>query len=244
MASPVNRGRGKSRIVIDVEKARSERRRRHLGRFPRARKVMSVGGLILVGALLLGGVGGYLWWQNHKKSPSYALALLVDAAQRDDVRGVEELIDSDRVAEGFAPQVAQKMAESVAPDRVEAVRKQYEAEVVRQLPRVRETAREEVAKGVKSFSEQTGGNMPFMLLALSIARMADVKLEGETATVNVAADNRPVELTMQRTPEGRWKVVGLKDDAVASSIAVRLGSISAPSTVPPPASNEPRGRRK
>ncbi|HEV2706927.1 MAG TPA: hypothetical protein VGV59_13440 [Pyrinomonadaceae bacterium] len=244
MASPENRGRGKSRIVIDVEKARSERRRRHLGRFPRARRIMSVGGLILLGVLLLAGVGGYLWWQNHKKSPSYSLALLVDAAQRDDVRGVEELIDSDRVAEGFAPQVAQKMAESVDPGRVEVLRRQFEAAMPQLLPRVRETMREEVAKGVKSFSEQTGGKMPFMLLALSVARAADVKEQGETATVNVEAGNRPVEMTMQRTPEGRWKVVGLKDDAVASGIAVRLASAVPGATAAPPTSNEPRGRRK
>lgn len=244
MASPVNRGSvgGKSRIVIDVEQARSERRRRHLGRFPRARKILSIGGLLILLLLVAGALGGYFWWKSYQKSPSYSLALLIDAAQRDDMRAVEELIDSDRVAEGFVPQVTDKLIEGVGAGQIEPIRKRIESAMPQLLPRVRETMREEIAKGIKNFATQTGGEMPFFALALSIPRIAEVKEEGDTATVGLNAGNRPLELTMQRAGESRWKVVRVKDDAVASDIAVRIASaLPAANT---PTQDETRAKRR
>ena len=240
MASPVNRGGrpGKSRIVIDVEQMRAERRRRHLGRFPRAKKILGIAALVV----LVVALGGYFWWQSYKKSPSYAVVLLIDAAQRDDVRAVEELIDSDRIAEGFVPQVTEKLIEGVGAARIEPIRRQIEGAMPQLLPRVRETMREEITKGIKNFAAQTGGRMPFGLLVLSVARMADVKKEGDAATVDLRAGDRPLQLTMQHTADARWKVVGVKDDAVASDIAVRIASALPSTGTPIP--NEVRAKPK
>lgn len=240
MASPVDRGRAqaKSRIVIDVEQLRAERKRRHLGRFHRARKILSIGGLAALLAVVVAVAGAYLWWQSYKKSPSYAVALLIDAAQRDDVRAVEELINSDKIAEGFAPQVTEKLVEGVGAAHVEPMRKQIEGAMPQLLPRVRETMREEIAKGIKDFAAQSGGRMPFGLLALSVARLADVKKDGDSATVDIKEGDRALQLTMQRTPEARWKIVRVKDDVVASDIAARIASALPPATI----QNMPRTR--
>jgi hypothetical protein len=228
MSSPDRRsGQAKSRIVIDVEKVRSDRKRRHLGRFPRAKKILAIVAVSLLVVL----AGGYLWWQNYKTGPSYALALLVDAAQRDDVRAVEELIDSDKIAEGFIPQVTAKLIEGVGAARMEPIRRQIEGAMPQLLPRVRETMRDEMAKHVKMVSG-TGESKPFILVALSMPYFASVTRDGETARVSVDIKERPIELTMQRTADARWKVVHVKDDAVASDIAVRLAS-SLPSTGAP-----------
>ncbi len=245
MSSPVDRGgvRGRSRIVIDVEQARAERRRRHLGRFPRAKKILSVGGLIVLLLLLAALVGGYFWWQSYQKSPSYAVALLIDAAQRDDMRAVEEMIDSDRIAEGFVPQVTNKLIEGTGTAQIEPLRRQIESSMPQLLPRVRETMREEIAKGIKNFAAQTGGRTPFVLLALSIPRVAEVKENGDTATVGLNAGNHPLELTLQRAGDARWKVVNVKDDAVASDIAVRIAS-ALPSAGTPVPNNVARPKRK
>ncbi len=221
----------KSRIVIDVAQAQAEARARRGGPGSRRRRVLSIAALVVAGLVLVVLVGGYAWWQSYKKSPAYSLALLVDAAQREDLPGVESLIDSDRVSQGFIPQVIEKLtagggAVPVLPRGV------VTAALPQLLPRVRETMREEIARAVKGFAESAGGQKPFVVLALGVPRVAEIKEEGDAAQVSFKAGERPVELSMQRDGE-RWKVVTVKDDELATGIAARLAS-SLPTSAPTP----------
>ncbi len=82
----------RSRIVIDVDRVRAEAQaKKGRGVVGRAGRVLGVTGLIVVGVLLVLLVGSYMWYQGFKKSPPYSLALLLDAAQHDDVQAVETL---------------------------------------------------------------------------------------------------------------------------------------------------------
>jgi hypothetical protein len=240
MSSQSAGGRGgKSRIVINVAQAQAEARDRKR-RPGRRRRILTIGALVILGALLLLIGGGYAWWQSYKRSPAYSLALLVDAAQRDDLPAVETLIDSDRVAQAFIPQVIEKLTGSPGGAQVPALpRGVITAALPQLLPRVRETMREEIARGLKGFSESAGGQKPFILLALGIPRVAEIKEEGDLASATFKAGERPVELGMQRDGE-RWKVVAVKDDELATGIASRLAS-SLPASAPP-AQNQPRRR--
>ena len=231
-------GRGKrSRIVIDVAQAQAGRRKPG-----RARRIMSLGALVVAGVLLVVLVGGYAWWQSYRKGPAYSLALLLDAAQRDDVQAVESLIDSDRVAQGFVPQVIEKLLGGAAAGQVPALpRGAITAALPQLLPRVRETMREEVARGLKGFSESAGGQRPFLLLALAVPRFAEIKEEGDAATAAFKAGERAVELSMQRDGE-RWKVVAVKDEELAAGIAARLASSLPAAAAPTPTPNQPRRR--
>ena len=112
--TPQGRGR-KSRIVIDVARMQAEARGRRGGPGSRRRRILSIAALAVVGLVLVVLVGSYAWWQSYKKSPAYSLALHVDAAQREDMQGVESLIDSDRVAQGFIPQVIENLAGAGSP---------------------------------------------------------------------------------------------------------------------------------
>jgi len=237
---PAGRGR-KSRIVIDVAQAQAEARSRKRGP-GRTKRILMLGALAVAGVLLLILVGGYAWWQSYRKSPAYSVALLLDAAQRDDIQAVESLIDSDRVAQGFVPQVIEKLTGGGAAGsaQISALpRGVITAALPQLLPRVRETMREEIARGLKGFSESAGGQRPFILLALAVPRVAEIKEEGDAASVAFKAGERQVELMMQRDGE-RWKVVSVKDDELAAGIAARLAS-SLPATAPTPV-NQPRRR--
>ena len=228
----------KSRIVIDVAQAQAEARARRGGPGSRRRRILSIGALAVAGLLLVALVGGYAWWQSYKKSPAYSLALLVDAAQREDIQGVESLIDSDRVAQGFIPQIIEKLTVGGGPVPV-LPRGVVTAALPQLLPRVRETMREEIARAVKGFAEGAGGEKHFVLLALGVPRVAEIKEEGDAANVSFKAGERPVELSMQRDGE-RWKVVAVKDDEMATGIASRLAS-SLPASAPQP---QPQPRRR
>ncbi len=71
--------------------------------------------------------------------------------------------------------------------------------------------------------------MPFPLLALAMPHAFDIREEGERAIVSLRATNRDTELTMERAASGRWKLIAIRDDALATSIA---GRIAAARTLP------------
>lgn len=237
MSQRAGRG-GKSRIVIDVDKARAEAQARGRGR--RGLSKLSIAALAAAGLALVALVGAYAWWQSYKSKPAYSLALLVDAARRDDVQAVEALIDGDRVAQGFVPQVIEKLTGEGVGLPPEA-RARVTTALPQLLPRVRETVREEIARGVKA-AAAGAGDTSFVLLALGMPRAAEIKEEGDAATATFAREGKQTELAMQRSGD-RWKVVTVKDDELAAGIAQRLAA-SIPQTVaPPPAQPQPRRRR-
>ncbi len=110
-------------------------------------------------------------------------------------------------------------------------RAQLTAALPQLLPRVRETVREEVAGLVKGVAGQSGGRVPFFLLALGVSRAADVQETGDAATVKVDRGGRQTELSMRRGGD-LWKVVGVKDDELVAGIATRLAA-SLPTAAPP-----------
>ena len=232
----------KSRIVIDVDRVRAEAEAARAGRFGRAGRagrVLGVTGMVVVGLVLVALVGTYAWWQGFKKSPPYSLALLLDAAQQDDVRAVETMIDADQIAQGFIPQVIENLAGSGSPIPPQA-RASLTAALPALLPRVRETMREEIARSLKTFSQDDSRNVPFFVKALGVRQAADVNEREDLADVKLSAGERQVELSMRRDGE-RWKVVTVKDPQLASEIAARLAA-SLPAAQPPPQQNPPRRR--
>jgi hypothetical protein len=243
-ASPKGRG-GRSRIVIDVDKVRQESRARRGFGAGRGVRALTVGALVALGLVAALLAGSFIWWNGYKKSPEYSLALLVDAAQRDDLRAVEQLMDGDGVAQALAPQVGEKLA-GTAPAGVDvnAHRARIAAAMPQLMPRVREGVRDEVARGVKAAAEGVGARLPFFALALGMKRYADVTEEGDAAAVTLnAVEGRPLALSMRRDGE-RWKVAGITDDALAASMAARIApAISAPPAAPAP-TPRPAGRRR
>jgi flagellar biosynthesis regulator FlaF len=230
----------RSRIVIDVDRVQAEAREKRARRFGRAGRVLGVTGLIVIGVLLVLLVGSYAWWQSFKKSPSYSLALLVDAAQHDDVQAVETMIDADQIAQGFVPQVIENLtgAESQLPPQARA---SLTATLPALLPRVRETMRDEIARVMKGLSQNESSSLPFFVKALGVRRASTVVERGDAATVNVKAGERPVELSMRRDGE-RWKLVTVRDPQLTADIATRLAASLPASPQPQPPQNQPRRR--
>jgi hypothetical protein len=231
-----SRGR-RSRIVIDVARAQEEARRKKQRRFGRLGRYVSVTALVVAAAILVVLVVAYAWWRSFEKSPAYSVALLVDAAQRDDKQAVESLIDADQIAQGFIPQVINKLTDANSPVPPQA-RASLSSALPQLLPRVREGVRDEVAQDLKALSK---GHTSFLLTALAVRAAADVKEQGDRVSVTVKAGDRPIELTLARGGE-RWKVVNVKDDQVASDIAARLAS-NIPAS-PQPLLPQPQPRRR
>ncbi|HEY0078303.1 MAG TPA: hypothetical protein VGB73_06625 [Pyrinomonadaceae bacterium] len=226
--------RKQSRIVVNVDDIEKERARARAARggiskrLGRGGRILSLAGLLALGMLLLVALAGYLWYQSYKKRPAYSLALVVDAARRDDTETINALVDSDRVAQSLAPQVVNKAMASVGGmGTLAAPRKQIESAMPILLPGLREQMRAEIARGVKEVAAKSGDDLPFPLLALGVSRACDeIKEEGDAATVLFKVGERPIELSMQRVEE-RWKIVGVKDEELAANLAARvIGTIT------------------
>src|ERR1700759_2997397 len=210
----------RSRIVIDVARAQEEARRKKRRSFTgRAGRLLSVTALVVIVVVLVLLAGSYLWWRSFERSPAYSLALLVDAAQRDDKQAVESLIDADQIAQGFIPQVIGKLtaADSPVPPQARAA---LPSAIPQMLPRVSEGVRDEIEQELKLLAKE---HKSFVLTARAVRSLADVKEQGDKADVTVKAGDHPVELTMARDG-ARWKVVTVKDDKTAGDIASRLAS--------------------
>jgi hypothetical protein len=237
MTKPPAGGGRRSRIVIDVARVEAEARERKQRRFGRFGRLMSVTSIVVAGLVLVLLVGGYAWWRGYERSPAYSLALLADAAQRGDNLAVESLADVDQVAQGFVPQVIEKLAGANSPVPPQA-RPQLTSALPQLLPRVRDYVRDAIAQDLKGMSK---GHTSFFLTALAVKAAADVKEQGDKAVVTARVGERTVELTMARDGE-RWKVVTVKDDRLAGDIATRLAS-NIPAS-PQPAQTQGQTRRR
>jgi hypothetical protein len=172
---------------------------------------------VLGGILLLVIIGCVIFWQIYKTRPAYSLALLVDAAQRNDTAAFDQVVDTGQVIGSFAPQVIDEATGRLGRALTPAMRKQIETLVPTLIPNVAETLRGEVMKRVREKTTRAEGK-PFFLVALLMPYIVDIKQEGDAATVTGESGERKLELTMQRTPEKRWKVVAVKDEALAKRI--------------------------
>jgi uncharacterized membrane protein len=209
----------RSRIVVEFDKAK-EFAQHPMAHLPK--RGTSGARILLIIALVLGLIvaallaGGYFWWQSYKTTPAYTLALLVDAAQRNDQAAFDQVVDTDKIVENFVPQVTDKAIGRYASALTAPLRKQVEQLVPKLLPAVKQQVREEVTRQAKEMSERAG-NWPFPIVAIGIPYAVGIKEEGDKAIVDVKLKDRPVQLTMQRNGE-QWKVVAVRDDALASKI--------------------------
>jgi hypothetical protein len=182
---------------------------------------------LLIGAvvlLLLAGViagGGYLWWQNYKSTPAYALAVLADAAQKNDTAMVDSILDSGKVCDGLVTQVREGTGGSAVSSIASMLPGQTNSALQTVSPKVEQTVHDELVKEVKRLTEPAAGK-PFFLVALGITRFADIKEENNVARVNVNVKDEHLQLTMQPTTRPgatRWIITAVQDEKLMKLVA-------------------------
>jgi hypothetical protein len=206
----------RNRIVINLESPPGSGRARAGRRRSRLLLIVALA-LLLLGGGVAGGV--YLWWRHYQNSPAYSLALLVDAAQRNDSATIDSLFDNDKVTEDFVAQVRQHAAGSVASAIGSVLPTQTDSALTSLTPKLKQTVHEEFVKELQRLSAPAAGK-PFILVALAITRFADIKDANNVAHAAVNIKDEHLQLTMQpsSTP-GRWRITAVQDDKLATVIA-------------------------
>jgi len=162
------------------------------------------------------GVGAYFWWQHYKTTPAYSIALLADAAQRNDQTTVDQLIDSDKIADAFALEVSEKAANRYGSVLKDSLRKQINELLPSLLPVIKQQVHDGVAARVKQISE-SADKKPFIVIALGVPYVVNITTAGDRAQAKAQLRDQHFEVEMQRDGDA-WKVVAVHDDALVQQV--------------------------
>jgi hypothetical protein len=205
----------RQRIVINLDGQRVDgtnpvRKRR---RWPRVLAILAF--LVLIGVVGVG-VAGFLWWRHYQSTPSNAVALLVDAAQQNDVAAFERLINDDEVARNMVASVSQKAAARYGYALNSSIQQRIDALIPTLLPQLKKTIHDEVVKDLTVFSAEVKPK-GFIGHFFVLPKFVTIKAEGDEATVEARMLDRAIELKM-RQAAGQWQVVEVKDDVLVQRV--------------------------
>ncbi|MEO6050071.1 MAG: hypothetical protein ABIP78_01905 [Pyrinomonadaceae bacterium] len=181
----------------------------------------AIAGIIVFAIVAIAGIGGFLYYQSLKDTPQYSLALLVDAAKRDDKAEIDALVDIDAVVDDFLPQVTEKAIELYGRGLPPQVLGRVAKLAVPLLPAVKDRARAELPQVIRDRTERFG-KVPFFAMVMGADRYLDIKVNGETAVIKSKVPEHPLEMKMRRNGN-RWQIVGIRDELVATAIARKIG---------------------
>lgn len=217
-----------SKFIVNIEESeRPSQKAPKFGDYQKPVKKTSFKKILGVAAVAVGvvavvaGIGAYFYWQNLKESPQYSLALLIDAARRNDQQAIDDLVDVDAVVDDFVPQITEKAVElygrGVPPQTLSRVA-QVAAPI---LPAVKQRARAEIPALIREKTKKFE-SVPFWAIAIGADRFVSITQKDDVASVTSKLENRPLELTLKRQG-ARWQVVALKDEELARRIAEKIG---------------------
>ena len=206
----------RQRIVINLDEAGSPgakpvaRKRR---RWPR---VLAILALLVVIGVVGAGVGGFLLWRHYQSTPTYALALMLDAAQRNDVAEFQKRIDEEEIAKNVAVSVNQKAAARYGYALNSSIQQQIDSAMPSLLPRVKQAVNDELLKSMQAFVAAPE-KRSFITILGAVRSLMTITEEGDSAKATGTMGGHSVEMTMRRDGNG-WKVIDVKDDQIVQRI--------------------------
>jgi hypothetical protein len=185
------------------------------------KRFLKIGLVIVFSFVVVAGVGLFLYWQYLKTTPQYSLALLVDAAKRDDTTLVAELVDSDAVVDDLMPQVVAKAVDRYGRGVSPSILGRALMATTPLMPALKERVRPELPNLIRRETQDLS-TVPFPVLVMGTMQYLDIRTEGDTATVKQTSKENALEIKMERNGNG-WKIVGVRDEKFAGEIAHRIG---------------------
>ncbi len=187
----------------------------------KSRKIILATAGILSALIVVAALGGYLYWRSFAGTPQYSLALLVEAARRNDQAQVDQIVEVDSIVDDFLPQITGKAVElygrGLSPKMIARV-SQVATPV---MPALKQRARAQLPNLIRKKTERFD-SVPFAAMVLGADRYLDIRPSGDTAIIRSKLPEHSFEVRMQRNGSG-WKVVGVRDDALATEIARKVG---------------------
>lgn len=208
-------------------------------------RVLGVLALLAVVLVVVVAVAGFFWWRHYQTTPVYSLAVLVDAAQRNDAEAMQKLIDDDEITKNMFATVNEKAAARYGQAMNSSMQAQIDSLVPTLLPRLKQTIHDEVVKEIQALAARSE-RRSFTFLLTSVRSMFDIITEDDTAEVK-ALNEGGFEFTMRQNA-GVWKITEFKDEVVVQrvvdSIMKDLPAIGSPEPKPAKRVRRSRSRRR
>jgi hypothetical protein len=187
----------------------------------RLRRILSIVAAVSFLLIVAVAAGSYFYWQSLKGTPQYSLALIIDAARRDDQASIDKLVDTSAVVDDFIPQITSKAIEiygrGLPPQTLARVAQV--AEPV--MPAVKDRARSELPGVIRRKSEKFE-SVPFAAMVIGAGRYLDIETNGNAATVKSLLPDHSFEFKMMHEGD-LWKIVGVKDNELSERVAKAVG---------------------
>jgi hypothetical protein len=171
--------------------------------------------------IVLAGGAFLLYYQSLKKTPQYSLALLIDAARRNDKEQFARLIDTDAVVDDFVDQVMDRAVDLYGRGVPQIVIDKARSLTGPILPIIKSQAHDRLAAAIKVRSQKFA-NVPFFVMVFAADRYLQIDVSGDIVTVHSKIEDRPLDIKMKRNGD-RWQVVSVKDDQLATDVARSIG---------------------
>jgi hypothetical protein len=216
----------RKRIVINLDSAQPPYGgqgmplRANANRPRRWPKVLAFIGAFVVVMVILAAVGAFFWWRYYQTTPAYSVALIIDAAQNDQMEEFDKRINDEEIAKRMVANVSQKVTARYGVAITPSIQKEINNLMPRLMPKVKQTIHEETAKEIKEFATKSKPK-PFIIVALAVPSFVTINTQGDTAKASSQLNERTIELGMQRDSD-RWKVVEVNDDVLVQRIVDNL----------------------
>jgi len=186
----------------------------------RSRTVAIIAGVLGL-AVVAVFVGGFLYWKSFEGTPQLSLAMLIDAARREDQAAIDRYIDTGAVVEDFVPQITSKAVELYGRGISEPVLQRLRLVAAPILPSVKERARAELPRVIRERTDRFE-NIPFAAMVVGADRYLHITHQDDIAIVRSKLPEHAFEVKMRRA--GReWQIIGVKDDRLSTDIARKVG---------------------
>ena len=209
----------RQRIVINLdgpaaEGAKPVRKRR---RWPR---VLGILMLVVLVFVVVAAVGGYFLVRRYQSSPTYALALMFDAAQRNDVAEFDKRIAGEEIAKNMTAAVSQKAASRYGGSLNSSVQQKIDSTMSSLPPRMKQTVHDELLNAMKAFAAAPE-QRSFISIVGAVQSMMTVTTNGDAAKATGKMAGHDIELGMRRDADG-WKVIDVKDELLVQRVVDRM----------------------
>ena len=187
--------------------------RRKTRRWPKVVAIL----LVLIFLCFVGlAVGGFFWWRHYQTTPAYSVALIIDAAQRDDMVAFGKQVDDDAVARNLVSEVSKRASDRYGVALNNSLQRQIDFMIPSLIPRFKDTIHQEVAKELKEIAAKSEPK-PFIIVAIAVQRLVTITSQGDNARATAQMPNRTIELGLQRSGD-QWKVTELKDEVLVQRV--------------------------
>jgi hypothetical protein len=219
MSSTKNPGR--SRIVIDLDQQTNVKPNQSKGRSWRYI------GIVLSIITIAITITIYYWWQNYKTTPTYSLALLINAAQENDMNTFDKYFDANKVVLNSGSKMMDNIGLGGFPLLTEILSRGVGSDGPKLPPNVTNIIRDKAAQQIKEYAGEYSSKS-IILTALSISYMSnDIKQEGDRTTITMKRWGQPTNIQMQRY-NSHWIVVAIENEEMNNRILNSLKEVTLP----------------